>query len=308
MIEITCHEPTHYIAESMTLNKIDRVFTSIPSHAWLTVAPMLQNAIQPEVAHAKGLSDHAVMIVTVSSRARPDPETMPIKRECFEHPRFKERLKATRSQVDLDALSTWERWATHKALLRDAALHARDWMLTMEEHSDFSIQGTISSIARAIWANNVKLAKVILERSAFARKHIFIHDDTVQIIDPNAFEAEVSEFRHKFLAASAAELEASAKHPRTNAKKRRKLLSEIAANHRLAKLWLKQQKRLVLHGLRIPATDGSITTVTDGSDVTRGLASAWKPIFDTKPIPIDEADNYLKDYCGGALTESLSGR
>ena len=108
MIEITAHEPTHYMSESMILSKIDRVLTGIPSHAWLSVAPLLSNALRPEIAHAKGLSDHAIIIVSVSSRAKPDPEAMPIKNECFEHPKFKERLVVTRRQVDLAALPTWE--------------------------------------------------------------------------------------------------------------------------------------------------------------------------------------------------------
>ena len=65
-------------------------------------------------------------------------------------------------------------------------MHARDHMLVMEEHSDFSIQGTISSISRAIWADNTKLAEIILKRSEFARRHIQIHDDTfIQNIEIN---------------------------------------------------------------------------------------------------------------------------
>jgi hypothetical protein len=134
----------------MTLNKLDRVFTSIPSHAWLTSAPTLQNLIRPELAHAQGLSDHAIIQVDVTLRARPNPDTMPIRKECFEHPKFKERLAATSAQIDLDSLPTWERWEAHKLMLRDAALHARDHMLTTQGDSDFTIQGTISSIARAI--------------------------------------------------------------------------------------------------------------------------------------------------------------
>jgi len=296
LIEITNHEPTHYISESMTLNKIDRIFTSIPSHAWLTTAPILQNIIRPELAHARGLSDHAIMQVDVSLRAKPDPANMPIRRECFEHPRFKERLNATLKQVDLDSLPTWERWETHKIILRDAALHARDHMLSSQEDSDFSIQGTISSIARAIWSGNVKLMRIILARSAFARKHLHIHDDEIQIFDAVEFDREVAEVRHKFLAAAAENMEATIQHPRTRAKKRKKTLSKLDANRRLAKLWLPQQKRLVLHAITIKEEDGNVAIVEDGLAIANGLAAAWKPIFEKKPIPIEEAKRYLDKH------------
>ena len=120
-----------------------------------------------------------------------------------------------------------ERWETHKILLRDAALHARDQMLAMEEFSDFSIQSTISTIARTIWSNNTKVARIIMEQSSFARKHITVFDDTVQLIDAVAFDDEVSEHKRTFLANSAERLEASAKHPRTNAKNARKSIPSL---------------------------------------------------------------------------------
>ena len=93
--------------------------------------------MKPDIAHSEGLSDHAILRVGVSLQAPPNPDTMPIRAEVFKHERFQIRLKALYRDVRLEDLPTWERWETHKLLLRDAALHARDEMLLKEKDSDF---------------------------------------------------------------------------------------------------------------------------------------------------------------------------
>ena len=69
----------------------------------------------------------------------PNPETMPIHRECFAHRRFRERLNATTSAANLGNLPTSERLRVHKALIREAALKARDELLVTQPASEFTI-------------------------------------------------------------------------------------------------------------------------------------------------------------------------
>ena len=134
-----------------------------------------------------------------------------------------------------------------------------------------------------------------------------MHADPVQLIDPVAFESEVSESRRNFLSSAAERLEASAQHPRTNGRRRKKLHSRLDANRRLSKLWLKQQKRLVLHAIKVTDDQGEADTISDGVAMSKGLAAAWKPIFTEKEIPIRSAEQYLSVY-GDAWDWSLASR
>ena len=179
MVEITSAEPSHFVAEGLFLNKIDRAFTTTPPHAWLTVRPAINTIIKADDAHANGLSDHAMQLISVSLHAPPNPSTMPIKAEVFKHKMFKYELQKLYDYINLDALATWERWETHKVVPRHAAIKTRDHMLINEENSNFTIQGTISSLARAIWHNDSKLANTIIERSDFAKEHVKVIDGKV---------------------------------------------------------------------------------------------------------------------------------
>jgi hypothetical protein len=163
LVEIVSPDPTHLIADSLLLNIIDRAFTSVPSHAWLTVQPAISTLIRPDDAHANGISDHAMLMVSASLRAPPDPETLPIKAEVFKHPEFQRQLQILYDYVPLENLPTWERWETNKTILRQAALRTRDFMLLNDRNSTFSEQMTLSTLTRAIWHNNVPLANLILE-------------------------------------------------------------------------------------------------------------------------------------------------
>ena len=265
----------------------------MPSFACYTLSPTLHLPFAPEIAHARGLSDHAIIIARFTTHAPPNPDTMPIKKECFAHPRFQERLAATRRHVDLDSMPPWQRWQEHKILIRDAALHARDAILTAQKHSDFTIQGTISSTCRAIWSNNVKLANILIGRSEFAAAHIYVHGGRVIVVDATAFGTEVANLKQKFLADTSDKLEAKSNHPRTPANQQMKLRSKISAAARLSKLWLPGGKRLVIHAIRIPEAD---QTVSDGPGISQALADAWKPTF--QKTSVESNPEFLREFRG----------
>ena len=132
-------------------------------------------------------------------------------------------------------------------------------MLVRDQLSDFSVQGTISSLSRAIWYNNARLAKKIILRSDFAEKHVHVVDGVVQLISPQLYEAEVAELKHAFLSKQSQTLHQQSQAPFIKQAQRKKLDSKKAAAQRWLKLWLPTSKRLVLHGLKIDNGDGTQT-------------------------------------------------
>ena len=295
LVEIECSEPSHYSAEGHFLNKLDRFFITIPSHAWITVQPSIQVLVALEVAHYKGLSDHAILKCGVSLRAPPNPDTMPIRPECFSNPRFKERLDAWYKVIDLSSLGTWERWAAHEVILREAALQARNAIMLESQDSDFCIQGTISFSTRAIWRNDIRLAEKILQRSDFARRHVVVTDCRVMLISPTDYDNEISRLKHTFLANHADQLHSAAKAPFIKDARRKKLQSKKAATLRLQKLWLPASKRVTLHTLRVPNGSCSPKLATDPNDISQGLADAWRPVFQKKKIDVHKAQSEVQE-------------
>eukprot|EP00973_Karenia_brevis_P003377 465709-Karenia_brevis.AAC.1 len=85
-------------------------------------------------------------------------EERPIPSFVCEDVRFAEHLDALVAQAGLDLLSDWDRLQMHKRCIREAAMRTRDDMLK-EEHSALSKDLILTTIARALWHNDLGLAK-----------------------------------------------------------------------------------------------------------------------------------------------------
>jgi len=296
LVEIDIKDHTHFAAASGIYAKIDRIFTSTEPSALLSLSAAARIVCDPGTLHSKGISDHAPFVVELSVCPPPKPENMPIHKECFLHPRYRHRLDALVSAVDLDALPTTERLRTMKFLMRDAALHARNEILVDAPQSQFTINSTISSMARAVWRNNTTLCKTLWRRSALAQTHLEIHDGKVSLKDPPAFADLVEKHKREFMAAESKTLEQHLNSTKACAKSR--ITSKINATWRLAKLWCPMGKRLSLHALRMPSSngDGTTTVVREAHLIKEGLASAWAPTFAKKSIDSRQAHKYLKRF------------
>ncbi len=147
------------------------------------------------------ISDHAPVIVAISTRGRLAPDDQPVPAWVCREPRFAELTKLWFEQVpDIENLCPNERWSTVKTILKEAARQTRDEICITRTSDPNVLDMTLSSISRALWSNDVQLAEVILARSPLAAGWISVCSDKVLLVSPEAFQQFTDTHRRTFRA------------------------------------------------------------------------------------------------------------
>ena len=86
------------------------------------------------------------------------------------------------------SLPTLEQLPAIKACIKDAALYTRDALNFHDTGGRENRRLTLESISRAIWNEDLVLARKLLATTALAKEHIQIQDNRVCIINPPVLE------------------------------------------------------------------------------------------------------------------------
>ena len=73
-------------------------------------------------------------------------------------------------------------------LMRESALEARDIIFSTEPDSPCAQLTRLSSVARAVWTQNTKLASILIKNSSLGLEHIFTDGASVHLLNPSSFE------------------------------------------------------------------------------------------------------------------------
>ena len=128
------------------------------------------------------------------------------------------------------------------------------------------------SMARAVWTQNFKLARTLVERSALAKIHLSINVDNICLHDPAQFHTEFMKHKHLIQNGRQNEVDALPAHSASQASKKK---SKQRALHRQAKLWVSSGRSSSLIGIRL--SDGSV--IREPSSISALLASSWSEAF-----------------------------
>ena len=74
--------------------------------------------------------------------------------------------------AELPSLSLPDQNACIKLVFRDASMHARDSLFESDPHSNHAMTLRFSSISRAVFLGDEKLARTLLGNSELAREHM----------------------------------------------------------------------------------------------------------------------------------------
>ena len=160
-----------------------------------------------------------------------------------------------------------------KGLLRLAARTTRDEIFN-SAYLLASRNTVCASIARAVWHNDARLARILLGRSEFARSHIDANSNSIQLINPaiyardydaastGAQEQRRQEALRGFSMAGSSYI-AHKIHRR-----------KIACIERLLMLWSPFGKQLTTIAIKV---NGSL--IADDFEKQNALATAWAPTF-----------------------------
>ena len=112
-------------------------------------------------------------------------------------------------------------------------MKSRDEECAINPTSEICRSFSYSAIARAIWYDDLRLARLLLERSNDAKKHIFIRQGKVILKEPAVFEAEMEDIKQRKLRLRLEQLESPVGSSQLHGGAMKQRRSCI---HRLAKL------------------------------------------------------------------------
>eukprot|EP00959_Pyramimonas_sp_CCMP1952_P051322 1072666-Pyramimonas_sp.AAC.1 len=92
--------------------------------------------------------------------------------------------------VPWDRLSTYQRRAEHKRLMREAARHVRNRLIKLGDASVDAQLVVYRSISRAVWRNDIRLARKLLASSPIALRHLSVAGLHVQLQGASEFDAD----------------------------------------------------------------------------------------------------------------------
>ena len=124
-----------------------------------TVLVLQLKGFWPTQPHLKGISDHAMFSISANFR-KPSPlGSGSIPTELFQHGMFRVYHEQLRHDVKLGAISDpWTRLEQHKAIISASALFASEFIQDCKEETPFAKVMALSTLARAVWTQNSKLA------------------------------------------------------------------------------------------------------------------------------------------------------
>ena len=190
--------PTHYNKYGNTCNKLDRAFVPYPSSMLLKLSVTLSVIGTPEQVSADGESDHAPVALGFGRHIKAKVAESPFPRWVTKHPNFKVHLKSLTDYIGILTLDVSEQLLSYKSCMREAARRVRNESRFL--NPDGSAEGKIalSSISRALWFNDLPLARKLLRWSSIAKDPIYIEEYKVLAFPYENFEQIFGDFHNVF--------------------------------------------------------------------------------------------------------------
>ena len=278
-IELMQPDHTHITTSSMTTARLDRIYLGAPSWAMTGLSCNGSTMDTPQNVYQRSLSDHAPVQVRIAPmRCRP-PSSQPIAHSVAASKFFRERLAELESQHDLDSLLPVQRWKKHKELIKMAGKAARNDILLSEASSGFAVAQVLISLARAVNRSDINTANILIKNSGLARRHAYICDGQIFLLDASAFAAAIDNAKTALLKADIDDLSRNLSSANTSSSPgRRGLHRRMAVAQRHSLLWSPVCKKKVLAGIVVSGPCGK-SVVRGGDAMASALASAWAPTF-----------------------------
>ena len=292
LVEVQQGFPTHFCVGSHSMVRLGRVSVSIPPYMLTLTSAKCSVTCCPRRSHDKRLSDHARVACALSPRSKVSPDSQRIPGYVFKLPGFASTHNALVEAACLDSLPTTARGMMHKTIIRESARIARDEFLAICGDQGHARGTTLSSIARAVWSKNVRLARALIPRYAIALQHLRVSGNGVCLADPLAFESCICGDRRRTFDERTAREQADLDVGCSSAPRRR--YGEMGALFRLARLWSPFDRRLVVAGVITGFhSDGSPSVVLDPTARIGALSVAWSDTFSAKPSCMATAEEVI---------------
>ena len=109
------------------------------------------------------------------------------------HPHYASRMFAFAPYINPEELTTAEHRDIIVKLMKETALQCRDKLFLSDPESNHSTLTRLSSISRAVWTQDSKLASILIQHSSLGQQFSFLSNDTVSCINTQEFESRYME-------------------------------------------------------------------------------------------------------------------
>ena len=165
--------PTHFNPQGPTLKRLDRAWVDMPAHLITKIQVRSEVLTPPEILFARHVSDHAPVSFRFGVKSFHKNSVQPIPKFVVMHPLFQMHLMQFINYVKLLELPAHKLLSNFNRCISLAAKETRNQLL-LSDCPD-SHRMVLSSIARIIWANDVKLARRLMSYSELAREYLFVN-------------------------------------------------------------------------------------------------------------------------------------
>ena len=326
-VEMHQSHPTHFCSASQMCTRIDYGFISLPGSLLIKLQVTASTHFSPFNAYYSQLGDHAPLGFSIGFKRTQTgtQQTKAIPKAWTQQPIFKEYLDCLIAHFDLDQAhpdGPLARLILYKKCLNEAARHTRDYLNLCGSDCEDHLRLSLDSMSRAVWWNNVTLAKKLISVSAFVRHFITIIDGHVLPIDAAEFEKVYVDYKKRHHTSLQQELKDDIeKAVAQNTKKQ--LKSRLKASRRQSAIWFPRLRKIRTLGIRpldskggavpnlSPAAPSSSSlsappptvaplpepvVVTKPSDVQHSLQHYWAPVYAAKECDGDAARKLLQVY------------
>lgn len=290
-------QPTHWSEATSTGNRIDRLFVSLPQ--WQVTQTFMAASVleEAEELSRKGISDHAPLMAAIcSSRGGPADESRlrPLPKHLFKEELCQTLAVELWSRAQGDTLQPGRQMELATCCLQEAARRARNAELARGSRSVWAKAMAMRSMGRAVWRNDVRLARALLLKRPWMAEFCSVGEATVAVTNHRRFRDQFNQLQREELDAQRQRLELEANGAQGEMARSR-ARNQARALDKRAKFWSPWARRRSVRG--IMAEDGSLAT--SPADMAQEIARYWGTIFTHQQPLAPEARRYAERFAGG---------
>jgi len=180
--------------------------------------------------------------------------------------------------VDSFSLSPAEQLNAYNSCLKEAARRVRNEALYKNPDGSEEKKLVLSSVSRALWFNNLGLAKKLIDYSSSAKDPIFIKDSQVKAFSFQAFETIFGDFFNMYHSSQVQQIQQQIAST-SSIMQKKQLKSRLQCARRMLSVFWKTGGRLKLAGIKTRDADGNTCIVSSPKQVQAALSEHWAPVY-----------------------------
>ena len=185
-------------------------------------------------------------------------------------PIYESRIAFLIDRIQPLSLPTLEQLPAIKECIKSAALFTRDTLNFTDSGGRECKRLTLESLSRAVWHNDCKLARKLLDTTTIAREHIDIVLGKIVVLNPPSFEEAYRVERQYYHSRQITD--AKSQLPSAKLTEAAKLKGKIASARRQQTTFFGKKPFVNLKGLKIKRPNSIVEQiVTEPADIQRGL-------------------------------------